>query len=75
MALLSSSATSYGILRFINCANQDANNHEIRNGVSPDICPMNPNILKKLNLSARELEVFVTNTQEWVAKAEPTLIG
>ena len=34
-SLLSGSATSSRVSRFINCANQDANNHEIRNGVSP----------------------------------------
>ena len=50
-------------------------NPKTRNGVSPYICRMNPHILKKLNLSARELEVFVTNTQERVAEAESTLAG
>jgi hypothetical protein len=73
--LLSGSATSFGVSRFINCANQDSNNHEIRNGVFPYIGPMNPHILKKLNLSARELGVFVTSTQEGAAEGESTLTG
>ena len=72
---LSGSKTSSGVSRFINCANQDANNHEIRNGVYPYICPLKPHILKKLNLPASELEVFVTNTQERVAEVELTLAG
>jgi len=72
---LSGSTTSSGVSRFINCANQIANNHEILNGVSPYICPMSPNMLKILNLSAKELEIFVASTQEGVEEAESILMG
>ena len=72
---LSVSTTSPGISRFINCANQIANNHEICNGVTPYTHSMSSNLLEVLNLSDRELEVFVANTQEGVAEAESILMG
>ena len=72
---LSDKIQSPGISRFINSANQIANNHEIRNGVSPYIHPMSPKLLKILKLSDIELEAFVENTAEGVAAAETILMG
>jgi hypothetical protein len=44
---LSGNTTSFGVLWFINGANENANNHEIHNGIPSYICPMNShNILK-----------------------------
>jgi HD-like signal output (HDOD) protein len=72
---LSDSITSPGISRFINCANQIANNHEIRNGVSPYICPMGANLMKVLKLSEEDLLGFVENTRAGVEEAESILMG
>ncbi len=72
---LSDNAFSPGISRFINCANQIANNHEIRNGVSPYVHPMNSKILKILKLKQDELEAFVSTTRDGVAAAETILMG
>jgi len=72
---LSASSTSPGISRFINCANQIANNHEISNGVCPYAPPMSSNLLKILNLSSSKLDVFVANTKDGVAEAESILMG
>lgn len=72
---LSVSTTSSGISRYINCANQIANNNQIQNGVSSYICPLSPNLLKILNLSDSELGAFVASTQEGVAEAESILMG
>ena len=72
---LSTSTTSSGISRYINCANQIANNNEIRNGVSSYICPPNPNLLKILGLTEEQLGDFVGSTQEGVAEAESILMG
>ncbi len=72
---LSASTTSTGISRFINCANQIANNHEISNGVSPYIPPMSSNLMKILGLSDKELDVFVGKTKDGVAEAESILMG
>jgi HD-like signal output (HDOD) protein len=72
---LSGSTKSSEISRFINCANQIAYNHNIGNGISLYVCPEIPNLLKILNLSDKELEVFVGNTQEGVAEAESILMG
>jgi HD-like signal output (HDOD) protein len=72
---LSDASNSPGIYRFINCANQVANNHEITNGISSYICPMSSKILRILKLSDNELEAFVENTREGVAAAETILMG
>jgi HD-like signal output (HDOD) protein len=72
---LSDASNSPGISKFVNCANQIANNHEMRNGVSPYVCPMSAKILKVLKLTDGELEVFVENTVEGVAAAEAILMG
>jgi HD-like signal output (HDOD) protein len=66
---------SRGIALFINCANQIANHHEIRNGVSSYVRPMNSKVLKILKLSEKEMEGFVANTVEGVAAAESILMG
>ena len=71
---LSDASNSPGISKFVNCANQIANNHEMRNGVSPYVCPMSAKILKVLKLTDGELEVFVENTVEGVAAAEAILM-
>jgi HD-like signal output (HDOD) protein len=72
---LSDASKSPGISRFVNCANQIANNHEMSNGISSYVRPMNTKILKILNLSSAELEDFVENTAEGVAAAEAILMG
>lgn len=72
---LSGSITSVGISRYINCANQIANNHGISNGVSPYFCPMDSHILKILKLTDKDLEGFVENTRNGVAEAESILTG
>lgn len=72
---LSDSITSVGISRYINCANQIANNHGISNGVSPYICPMDSHILKILKLTDKDLENIVENTRNRVAEAESILMG
>ncbi len=72
---LSGSMNSPGIPRFITCANQIANNHEIRNGISPYISPMGTNLMKILKLTDESLGGFVENTREGVAEAESILMG
>jgi HD-like signal output (HDOD) protein len=66
---------SPGISKFINCANQIANNYEMDNGISSYIRPMSGKILKILNLSDEELKGFVATTVEGVAAAEAILTG
>ncbi len=72
---LSDNINSPGVSRFINCANQIANNHDICNGVSPVIHPMSPKLLKILKLKDSELKAFVKSTAEGVAAAEAILMG
>ena len=72
---LSDRVDSPGISRFINCANQIANNHEMGNGISCHIRPMSTKMLKILKLSEKELEEFVAITVEGVAAAETILMG
>ena len=72
---LSGSTTSSGISKYINCANQIANNSEIQNGISSYICPLNPKLLKILDLTDNELRIIVTNAQKGVAEAESILTG
>jgi HD-like signal output (HDOD) protein len=72
---LSDASSSPGISRYINSANQIANNNEICNGVSSYVRPMSPKILKILKLSDSELKAFVENTAEGVAAAEAILMG
>jgi len=72
---LSDKINSPGISRFVNSANQIANQNEIRNGISSYIRPMNTKLLKILKLNDDEMDVYVKNTIEGVAAAEAILMG
>ena len=68
---LSDKINSPGISRFVNSANQIANQNEICNGVSSYTRPMNTKLLKILKLN----DVYVKNTAAGVAAAEAILTG
>ena len=72
---LSDKINSPGISRFVNSANQIANQNEICNGVSSYIRPMNTKLLKILKLNDDELNIYVKNTPAGVAAAEAILTG
>ena len=71
---LSDKISSPGISRFVNSANQIANQNEICNGVSSYTRPMNTKLLKILKLNDDEMDVYVKNTVDGAA-AEAILMG